>query len=65
MTANLTANLPACLPALIWTCSAIICHIIAKRRHIAATTPKAIAATFLGPFAIPYFLAIRQQQPRQ
>jgi hypothetical protein len=49
---------------LIWTLSAVTCHIIAKRRHIASTTPKAIAVTFLGPFAIPYFLAIRPKQPR-
>jgi len=61
LTANLAVNLPAYLPALIWTCSAIICHVIAKRRHIASTTPKAIAVTFLGPFAIPYFLAIRRK----
>jgi hypothetical protein len=58
-TANLAVNLPAYLPALVWTCSAIICHVIAKRRHIASTTPKAIMVTFLGPFAIPYFLATR------
>ena len=61
LTANLAVNLPAYLPALIWTCSAIICHVISKRRHIASTTPKAIAVTFLGPFAIPYFLAIRRK----
>lgn len=60
----MSASLPAYLPALIWTLSAVTCHIIAKRRHIAATTPKAIAVTFLGPFAIPYFIAVRQKQPR-
>lgn len=59
------ANLPDYLPALIWTLSAVTCHVIAKRRHIASTTPKAIAVTFLGPFAIPYFLAVRPKQPRQ
>jgi hypothetical protein len=53
--------MPAYVPALVWTLSAIACHIIAKRRHIASTTPKAIAVTFLGPFAIPYFLATRRK----
>lgn len=61
MSANLAVTMPAYLPALIWIYSAIICHVIAKRRHIASTTPKAIAVTFLGPFAIPYFLAIRHK----
>lgn len=47
------------LPALIWTLSGLACHLIAKRRRVEAGTVRAMLATLLGPFAIPFVLAAK------
>jgi hypothetical protein len=51
----------AYIPALIWSLSSVACLIIAKRRHVKKTAVRAALVTLLGPVAIPFVFAAKQQ----
>lgn len=57
--------MPAYLPAAIWALSSLACLVIAKRRGVPSTPARALAVTFLGPFAIPFVVAARPQPARR
>ena len=49
----------AYIPALIWMLSSLVCHFIAKHRHLKTTALKEISVALLGPVAIPFMLAAK------
>lgn len=51
----------AFIPALIWLLSAVVCHLIAKRRSLKRTAIKDMIVALIGPFAIPWFLIAKPE----
>lgn len=47
------------LPALIWLLSAVVCLLIAKRRHVRNTALRASLVALFGPFAVPFVLVAK------
>ena len=52
----------AYIPVLVWLISAVICHFIAKKRNVKATTFRQIVVTFLGPLAIPLVFLLKPEK---
>jgi hypothetical protein len=55
----------AYVPALIWLLSAVVCVIIAKRRHVKPTAIRSMLVAVLGPFAIPLVLMAQPEKFNQ
>ena len=51
----------AYIPALIWLLSAVVCHLIAKRRSLKKTAIKDMIVALIGPFSIPWFLIAKPE----
>jgi len=51
----------AYVPVIIWLVSVIICHYIAKARHVKSTLTRRFIVVFFGPLAIPLVFLVKPE----